>query len=133
MFALVGMGCATSEPHAKFDYAIPAFSARVTEGRFEYVKLGAIGRASIPERREAMKATHEIGLVNEAVRQIYAQAPPGEPIALVNVVVEVSQRTVERSVLFVWTRSVREDVELVIRADIIRFLPPADASAPRAE
>lgn len=130
------LGCAEAGPTGQFQFAVPEPSTRLSNGSFEYVRFGATGRVSIPKRREAMKAAQELGLVNEALSQIYAQAPKGEPIALVNVVVEVSRVAVTKSTLFTGTSTRHEDAELVIRADIIRFTsgprpqPPSPTPAP---
>ncbi|MEZ4224598.1 MAG: hypothetical protein R3B13_26850 [Polyangiaceae bacterium] len=130
--ALTGtVACAPQTPRASFDYHLPPFSARLGHANFEYVKFGAIGRVSIPARREHMKRSMEIGLVNEALRQIRAQAPTGEPTALVNVVVIVTDRTVTKQALFTSTSSERQDLELIVRADIVRFTSPT--APPREE
>jgi hypothetical protein len=118
------------QPKASFEYALPEFDARLDRANFEYVLLGATARVSIPARRDAMKRTLEIGLVDEALRQLRAQAPPGEPTALVNVVIVVTNKTVTKDALFTSTSSVQSDQELVVRADIVRFRAPAPAPAP---
>lgn len=120
------------EPRASFEYALPEFSAQLGGANFEYVKLGAVGRVSIPAQRAAMKQKYEIGLVNEALRQIRAQAPAGEPTLLVNVVCIVTDETVTKEALFTSTSTTRRDLELVVRADIVRLTtsPPNAGPAP---
>lgn len=130
--ALLGVGCAEAAPTGRFQFAIPEPEARLENGSFEYVRFGATGRVSIPSQREAMKEAQRLGLVNAALSQIYAEAPKGEPIALVNVVVEVSRVAVTKSTLFTGTSTRHEDVELVVRADIVRFVAPRPAPPPSA-
>lgn len=134
LFGVLALPCVacggTSPPKTSFEYAIPEFSTKLGAAHFEYVKLGVVGRVSIPKRRDQMKQTLEIGLVNEALRQIQAQAPPGEATALVNVVVLVTEKTQTKEALFTSTKTTRSDLELIVRADIVRFLPAtADGNA----
>src|SRR5262249_18719035 len=98
---------------------------------FEYVKFGAVAEVSIPEKTASMIQNMEIGLVNDALKKIYAQAETaGQPIALVNVVLDVSKRTtVESSMIPGGGNNVSVyDDYLVIRADIVKFTGPVAKS-----
>ena len=120
--ALTCVACGgTSPPKSSFEYALPAFSTELSQANFEYVKFGAVGRVSIPGRRAQMKQTLELGLVNEALTQIWAQAPPGEGLALANIVILVTEKTETKEAVFTSTRTTKSDLELIIRADIVRF------------
>ncbi|MCA9641293.1 MAG: hypothetical protein H6718_35585 [Polyangiaceae bacterium] len=124
--ALTCVACGgTSPPKSSFEYALPAFSTELSQANFEYVKFGAVGRVSIPGQREQMKQSVELGLVNEALTQIWAQAPPGVGLALTNVVVVITEKTETKEAVFTSTKTTKSDLELVIRADIVRFKDPA--------
>jgi hypothetical protein len=108
-----------------FTYEMPKFGANLSAANFEYIKFGVVGSASIKNKVEHMINSNEIGLVNEALAAIYAQLPTGEPIALVNVVVDISKKTTESNVMGQSHTSVEDDF-LAIRADVVKFTGVAD-------
>lgn len=113
--------CATG---SSFDYALPKFTADLHKNNFEYVKFGVVAHVSIPAKLETMIDSMEIGLINDALKQLYAQVPmQGHAIALVNVVVDISKMVVVQPGLFAQNSSSSDDY-LVIRADVVRFTAP---------
>ena len=118
--ALMLSACA-APPKPQLEYTMPAFDVKLNGANFEYVERGVVVVVDIADRVEKMGTTFEAGLVNEALKQIYARVPEGGAIALVNVVVEVSRRKTVTDGPLSRKHVDEHDDQLVVRADIVRF------------
>jgi len=119
-------GC--GQKWASFQYEMPEFHTKLRAANFEYVQFGVVGQASIPVTLDRMKTSNEIGLVNTALREIYEGLPPGQPLALVNIVMDVSQKITTESSALTQNSSLSHDL-LVIRADVVRFTGRLESSS----
>lgn len=123
-----GLLSCTHPGSGQFRYEIPEFGATLSGPNFEYVRFGVVGKAKIDARVKHMIETEEIGLVNEALGDIYRQLDPSYaygPIALVNVVIDISKQVTSVNGVAVdgsnVTYTSMNDDFLVIRADVVRF------------
>lgn len=114
-------------PGGSFTWHMPSVGVVPHRPGFTYVKLNVVGVAEMKTVQKRMFKRKEIGLVNAALQEIYAQIPTdGNAYALVNVIVDSTttryyQVVTQRNGTYQETFLREEPKTLIVRADIIQF------------